>query len=212
LVSTGALGKMLGINFIITCFDREVYWPYLKDIILSYKEIIPHIALCYNGSDNGFPCNFRTVNLGQQIGDGQLIAGGYHFLKRNGIDNWVKLSVDSWLCKEQVILDLFRLMNKNKYHYAGNVWKRDPGAYSTDVIFADSLFMRVFTESFKPRQDLILEKYACGIAREIGGVYIIPERVERINDDETRYSVPELGWTMEHELQRNIDFAKQYAI
>ena len=50
---------MIGVNFIVTCHDREAYWPYLRDIILSYKEIASYIAFCYNGKDNGFPCDFK---------------------------------------------------------------------------------------------------------------------------------------------------------
>ena len=198
---------MIGVNFIITCFDKEDFWPHLKGLILSYKEIIPYIAFCYNGNDKNLECDYRCENRGLQIGDGQLICGGYNHLKGNGINKWIKLSVDSWLCNERIILEYFQKMEVLKYHYMGCIWKNDFQAYSTDVIFADTYFMKTFVDNFK-HDGKILEKYAFEIAQKTGGSCLIKERVVR--DDLTRFNVPALGWTMDHDLQKNIEFLNKY--
>ena len=197
---------MVDVNFIITCFNREAYWPHLKALIDSYKEITPHIAFCYNGSDKKFPCNVRYINRGLQIGDGQMICGGFNHLKGNGVNRWIKLSVDSWLCKEKVIHDLFALMTNCGYHYCGNVWKKNPGAFSTDVIFADTYFMDTFAKNYAPGKKFILEKYCNDVANWVGKWYIIPERIGHTDDDGHRDSCPALGWTMSHDLKKNLEF------
>jgi len=38
---------MIEVNFIITVYDKEEYWPYLKDIINKYKNIKSNFVVCY---------------------------------------------------------------------------------------------------------------------------------------------------------------------
>jgi hypothetical protein len=87
----------MDVNFIVTCYNREEYWPYLKEILNSYKIIKPHIAYCYNGNKADEVCDFRCGNRGHIEGDTDMMIGGYNLLKDNGVKNWIKLSVDSWL-------------------------------------------------------------------------------------------------------------------
>jgi len=47
------------VNFIITCHDKEMYYPYLERIITSFKCIQPHVALAYNGSSKLLPMRFE---------------------------------------------------------------------------------------------------------------------------------------------------------
>ena len=99
----------MDVNFIITCYDREDYWPYLKKILDSYQTIKPHVAYCYSGVKEDVECDFRCSNRGHIEGDTDLMIGGYNLLKDNGVDKWIKLSVDSWLIDEEKIIELFNL-------------------------------------------------------------------------------------------------------
>ena len=202
---------MIDVNFIITCCDREAYWPFLKKIIESYKQVTPHIAFCYNGKDINFPCDFRCRNRSGYFArqtDGELTAGGFQKLRGNGFDKWVKLSVDSWLCKEQIILDLFAKMDANHYHYVGCKWYGRDNQYSTDIIFADTLFMQKLTDFIlaHPNRKQDFEHCAAHVAGLTGGAYMIPERTLPPH----RCVCPPLGWTMLHDLNKNIETAKKF--
>jgi hypothetical protein len=186
-------GAKMNVNFIITCYDREAYWPHLKKLIESYKTIKANIAFCYNGMSN-MDCNFRCDNPGLSAGDGKMICGGFNALKNNGVHRWIKLSVDSWLCNEQVILTLLDLMDSKKLHYIGSDW--DKTGFSTDIMFADSIFMNEFVVSFKP--DIKLEKQCKQTAYKLGFFHIIPNRGRSENLI--------LGWTMQHDLKKNLEF------
>lgn len=206
--------EKIDVNFIVTCFDRESYWAYLREIISSYKTIVPHIVFCYSGNDTDFPCDIRLNNNyirsedPKQLGDGNLICGGYQKLKNNKVDKWIKLSVDTWPCDESVLINLLNRLDAGPYHYVGCRWKSEE-SFATDLIIADSFFMQSFVENFQyGDKNLILEKYCYNTAMKTGRFYLIPER--QVWDDETRFSLPALGLTMEHDLQKNIEFMKQF--
>ena len=197
----------MNVNFIITCCNREAYWPYLRKIILSYKQVVPHIAFCYNGKDKNMQCDFRAKNEGLTKGDTRLLCGGYNILKGNGVNHWMKLSVDSWLCREQVIVDLFMKMDFCGYHYAGIPWKHRKSNYSTDIIFADTVFMQVLV-ALAPRVykgEYSLEGAARRVANSLRKVYFIPERLPY-----KRHHVEALGWTMQHNLKKNVEAARKF--
>jgi hypothetical protein len=202
---------MININFIITCCDREAYWPYLKKIIESYKQIIPHIALCYNGADKNFPCDFKCGNrkgaFSRQT-DGELIVGGFLKLKGNNVSRWIKLSVDSWLCREQSIVDLIAKMDTQHSHYAGCKWYGRSNQYSTDIIFSDTMFMQKFVEfiATHPNRKQDLETCAAYVMNLLGGAYMIPERTCPAH----RHVCQTLGWTMQHDLKKNIETARKF--
>lgn len=76
----------MDVNFIITCYNREDYWPYLKKILQSYKIIKPNIAYCYSGDNQNEICDFKCKNRGHVEGDTDLMIGGYNVLKNNGVN------------------------------------------------------------------------------------------------------------------------------
>ena len=191
----------MNVNFIITCYNREAYWPHLQKLIMSYKTIKANIAFCYNGLSN-MDCHFRCSNEGLSAGDGRMICGGFNVLKNNNVHRWIKLSVDSWLCKEQVIIDFFNLMDTRKLHYIGSLWDKSPHDFSTDIIFADTIFMNEFVSTFVPA--LKLEKHCSNVAHRLGFYHIINNR--------SRMESKDLGWTMQHDIQKNINFLKGLSI
>jgi hypothetical protein len=198
------------INFIVTCFDKEDYWPYLKEILNSYKLIKPHVAFCYSGTKE-IPFDYRTYNRGKQFGDADLICGGHSTLTGNKVKNWVKISVDSWLCDEQKVINIFEQMEKNDACYAGSFWD-DKYHFSTDIMFVrDTKFD--FWEKFKDQvyswlaHDCI-EGLAAKLAKESEQYYLIPER--SVIPNKYRHACEALGWIMQHDLQKNIDFLERY--
>lgn len=205
----------MDVNFIITCYNREDYWPYLKNIIESYKKITPHIAYCYSGIRSDVVCDFRCKNRGHIEGETDLIIGGYNALKNNGVKNWIKLAVDSWLLDEDKILNIFDVMEKNKYSYAGNYWVAEQW-FSTDIFFSidnEFNFMKKFSEEaihYITQIDYSIEGFIADLARR-GGYYIIPEREPIKNaSSPTRFEVKSLGWTMQHDLNLNLKFMNEY--
>lgn len=138
-------------------------------------------------------CDYRCDNPGLSAGDGKMICGGFNALKNNGIHRWIKLSVDSWLCNEQVIFTLLDLMDSKKLHYIGSDW--DKTGFSTDIMFADSIFMNEFVNNIT---NIKLEKHCKNIAHKLGFYHIIPNRGRSLNTT--------LGWTMQHDLKKNLEF------
>ena len=205
----------MDVNFIITCYDREDYWPYLKKILDSYQTIKPHVAYCYSGVKEDVECDFRCSNRGHIEGDTDLMIGGYNLLKDNGVDKWIKLSVDSWLIDEEKIIELFNLMDKNDYVYAGNMWTGEKW-WSTDIFFSrdsDFQFMKKFTEGsihYIEKVVYSIEGWIRDLAKESGRWYIIPEREPIVSTYGNRFYVDSLSWTMKHDLQENIDTANDY--
>jgi hypothetical protein len=203
------------INFIITCFNREDYWPYLKKIIQSYKKIKPNITYCYSGDNKDILCDYRCKNRGHVEGDTDLMIGGYNLLKNNGINKWIKICVDSWLLDEQKIIDIFNIMEKNEFVYAGNKWGGD-NYFSTDIFFAiddNFKFMKKFTEgaiNYIENIDYSIEGWMRTLAVNSNKYYIIPEREPIIGTYGNRFFVENLSWTMKHDLKDNIEQTNQY--
>lgn len=196
------------VNFIITCFDKENYWEDLKSLILSYTTIEPTICLAYNGTDPNFPADVRIENSGLQKGEYELIMEGYKFLVDKDVESdlFVKLSIDSWLCDEDVINKIFSNMRHFRVPYGGNNWDT-PEQLSTDIFFANIAYGNLF-ESFR-FDGAILENAMYNSVARLGG------RFYRINEREpvhlnNRFSCETLGWTMSHDLNENRNFLKRY--
>ena len=153
-----------------------------------------------------------------QMLDMELTVWGYEQLKGNGVHNWVKLSVDSWLADEHVIMQILQCMHDEKCAYAGNWWYSQY-QMSTDIIFANTEMHNIF-EDFQMHgtaffDHLYATKSSGGFElfmKWIAAPYnrlIIQDR-EPLTADGTRWCVPQLGWTMKHQLQDNVAFCNNY--
>jgi hypothetical protein len=210
---------MKEINFIITCFNRENYWPYLKNIINSYQNIKPNIILCYDGDNENFKKEARVFieNTGHQHGEASLILKGFEYAETNFNSKcFVKLSIDSWLLKEEIILDIFEYMDKNNIFYTGNYWNTNY-QLSVDIFFIDKNNGN-FLENFK-EQSINIEnlKYGGSALENIlfdtvtskQYKYTIIKDREPVHPNNRFCCIP-LGWTMSHELEENINFMKNF--
>jgi hypothetical protein len=206
---------MVDINFIVTCYNREEYWPHLQNILNSYKKIKAHTVYCYSGVKPDVVCDFRCANRGHIEGDTDLMIGGYNFLKNNGVSKWIKISVDSWLLDEDKILDIFDIMDKNDQVYAGCRWTGDPW-WSTDIFFSrdnDYHFMEKFTSTainYITTVDYSIERCIADVAKGYGKYYMIPERDPVPGNYGTRFVVDALGWVMYHDLNENLKYLEEY--
>lgn len=226
----------MDVNFIITCYNRENYYPHLKTILSSFKTITPHIALAYNGERTDLPTdfnyNFRTIYKpnGGRGSDGhgsgceyadadlELTVGGYEYLKNNGVKNWIKLSIDSWLLDELKIVQILNEMKAQNCSYAGNYWHSHRNL-STDIFFANTEINNIFEDlQFHGKQffDYLYEiKNPSGLELFMGFIasqydhLIIMDR-EPLSPDNTRWFADKLGWTMSHVLETNLEFLKNY--
>lgn len=204
---------MTEVNFIITCYNREEYWPHLENILKSYKKIKANYALVYTGNDESFPATLKILNRGHSKGDYDCVVAGYNQLKANGVNRWIKIGIDSWLLDEDKVLEIFVRMEKNKHGYGGIWWDSHKDDISTDIFFVDTNFGDVFTkmqledypDKYIPRMELYMAHLlqTHGITTEI-----LHERWPTWS--QFRFSCPQLGWTMSHNLQENLDFIKKF--
>lgn len=222
----------MDVNFIITCYDKEIYYPYLKKIIESYKKIKPNIVLCYSGNDDEFICDIKIKNLiNGGRGDNhhehaclyadidyQLTILGYNHLKNNGVKNWIKLSVDSWLIDEQKIIDIFDELDTQNCVYAGNQWYTHINL-STDIFFVNTNNNNIFEDLEKNGEEFLNWLYYNKIPTGFENLmrytvipydYLIINGREPLDADKTRWVCPELGWAMSHNLETNIVFYENY--
>lgn len=208
---------MKEINFIITCFNRESYWPYLKQIISSYKKIKANIILCYDGLDENFKkeANIVIENTGHQHGEASLILNGFQYAEKNFKSNcFVKLSIDSWLLNEDVILNIFDYMERNQICYAGNFWNTTY-QLSVDIFFIDNNngnFLESFQEQHQNIENLkyggsALENILFDSINSKQYKYTIIKDRDPVHPNNRFCCVP-LVWTMSHELEENINFMK----
>ncbi len=221
----------MDVNFIITCYNKESYWPYLKSIIESYSKINPHIVLCYNGVDTNFECDFKCEykpNGGRgndrhpsgvdfADADCELTIGGYNFLKKNGVNLWVKLSIDSWLLNENKLIQILEKLDSEDCSYGGNIWYENY-KMSTDIFFANTkkynifedlneYWIKFFDYIYSIQSNKGFEDLMFFISRQYDRLIIL-ER-EPLNYI-TRWVCPELGWTMSHDLETNLKFKEVY--
>jgi hypothetical protein len=223
---------MKEINFIITVYDKEAYWPYLKNVIDSYKKIKSNYILCYSGEDNNFQCDIKrknVINGGRGNNhhehscpyvdmDYNLILDGYNLLKENGVKDWIKLSVDSWLLDENKILQIFNFLENNQCVYGGNYWYTHINL-STDIFFVNTrdhnIFNDLYTYGPKFLDWLYYNKIPTGLENLMRYIVIpynhaiIMDR-EPMSADGTRWLCSKLGWCMSHDLGTNIEFLKKY--
>jgi len=220
------------INFIVTCFDKEEYWPYLKEILDSYSQIKANYVIVYNGENDNFVCDARLkneVNAGRgnrahehaclyAENDWLLTKKGYDLLKNNGVNKWIKLSVDSWMLDEQIILDLFQEMKDTNSVYGGNIWY-SPINYSTDIFFLETSETNLFEEMSKNDEEFFGFLYRNQIPTGFENFmryHVMPHNHlifldrEELDSVSTRWKVHSLGWTMSHQIQENLKFKKTY--
>lgn len=222
----------MNVNFIITCYDRESYWPHLKSIIESYKTIKPHIALCYNGLDENFDSDFRCEykpnggrgnkrhpsGVDYADADYELTMGGYNLLKSNGVNLWVKLSIDSWLLDENKLIQILENIENQDCAYGGNVWYRNINM-STDIFFANTKNKNIFEDMDKYGVKFFDYLYSIPnpqgfehlmyfVSRQYDRLIIMDR--EKLYENSTRFKCPKLGWTMSHNLEENLKFMKEY--
>lgn len=201
------------VNFIITCFNREDYWKYLKHILDNYKSIESNYIITYNGVDNEFPAVHVGENRGHQLGEYDCIIKGYESLTPIS-HRWIKLSVDSWLLDEEKILNIFNDMEKKKLGYAGQFWNPDNQDISTDIMFVDTRFGNIFeimkNNTFKIyNKKNKMEKYVYNLLINNNiKIHFISERYPVHFDN--REKCVKLGWTMDHNLDKNIEFYNKF--
>jgi SAM-dependent methyltransferase len=197
----------MDVNFIITCFNREGYLPYLLNIINSYKEVKAKVAVCYNGGQTAFPCDVKIANLGHQMGDVSLTRSGYAHLKSNGTARFIKIGIDSWLLDENSIIDIFNRMEKEQACYAGNWW--GGSSLSTDIMFVDTRYGDPLEKLTGVNSVSSFESF---MFKALEGAkfkyYVIPER-EKVHS-ENRYKCDKLHWCMFHNLNENIAYAEKF--
>lgn len=204
----------MDINFIVTCYDKEEYWPHLEDILKSYKKIKANYVLVYTGNKLDFNPTIRIPNRGHSRGDYDCIINGYKYLKeKTNTSRWIKIGIDSWLLNEDVLISKFNEMEKNICGYAGVWWNDAKDDISTDIFLADTLMGNVFEHMLKhdvpdhltPRFEVYMKEVlqAYGIRS-----LILQERHPCWAD--YRWKCPALGWTMSHKLQENLEFLKNY--
>ena len=203
-------GATMMMGFIVTCFNREAYWPHLRRILAGYTHLRPRIAYCYNGADPSHPCDLRLANPGHSEGDLLMTLAGYRWLLDRhggqGLCRFMKLSVDSWPCDEAMIVSIARRMEALRACYAGAYWHWNrPGSLSTDVFMADTRFGNVFAELPRHRGCGDFETLMQAAVQTTGRPYLIPERhpVHLQN----RFGCDQLKWTMSHDLQENVRYA-----
>jgi hypothetical protein len=213
----------ININFIITCFNREAYWPYLKKVLESYKNISPNIVLCYNGENQDFAKISNVVlnqNSGHQSGEANLIIQGAKYAKKHFDSKlFIKLSIDSWLLNEDIILNIFNKMQEHNIAYAGNHWNNHY-QLSSDICFINENVINFFepleiicADMYKKNPSghgTALESAFFHVVASSNNKYlIIPER-EPVHD-EFRFKCHELNWTMSHSLEENIEYLNKYS-
>ena len=118
---------MKEINFIITVYDRENYWPFLKNILDTYKQIKSNYVICYSGEDDNFYSDFKIKNVinggrgNDHHGsssphvdmDYDLMIGGYDILKKNNVTNlnFALSGKRNWYFLENKIFSNFIIIN-----------------------------------------------------------------------------------------------------
>lgn len=202
------------INFIVTCYDKEEFWPYLEDILKSYKKIKANYVLVYTGNKTEFNPTVRIPNRGHSRGDYDCMLAGYRYLReRTTCNRWVKIGVDSWLLDEDKLIEKFNLMELNGCGYAGIWWDSHHDDISTDIFLVDTIFGNTFEaiaqhdvpDQLTPR----LELYMAQVLQHYGiKTLLLMERDPCWSH--FRWNCPALGWTMSHKLQENLDFLKLY--
>ena len=189
---------MLECDVILTCTDREEYIPHALEVLRSYREIRATPILCYNG-DGDVACDVRLGRKPLHLGDYQMIMAGFQRCQHSRI---IKLSIDTWLLDEAVILRIFAVLDATRRPYAGNFWIENTRGLSTDVIFADLRWGNLFEHwRYDPGREieLTLEEAVIEVGRGFLGLF---ERhpVHEAN----RHECPALGMVAHHDLALNL--------
>lgn len=223
---------MIEVNFIVTVYNSEDYWIHLKKILDDYTKIKSNYVVCYSGERDNFDCDFRVenkMNGGRGLDHHQsaclwadmdfiLTIGGYNLLKNNGVNKWVKLSIDSWLLDEEKIIQIFEFLEKEDCVYGGNVWYTHQ-CISTDIFFVNTKEKNIF-EDLSTHGNIFLD-YLYYKKIPLGFEYLMKNIItphnygiilgrEPILSDSTRWFCTELGWCMFHQLEKNLDFLNNF--
>lgn len=200
------------IFFIITCFDKEHYIPHLLNIIHKYKKIIGIPIVCYNGTNENFKCDFKCKNTGLNPGDLELTLGGYNISRYKSEQfpyninkkyfRIIKLSCDTWLLNEHVIIDIFKKIENNKCCYGGCVWHYL--GLPTDCFFVDLRFGNIFNKL--KNKNICFEHLMFQAVNLTGIPYIIPEKVG------SNYECKSLNLCSFHNLNNNLNAVKKWNV
>lgn len=197
---------MIPVDILITCHDREDYLPWLLKIIHQYTKINPHIIIAYNGTNDSFLCTVRRTNLGLSPGDLDLMQAGLLFCQHNRI---LKLSIDTWPCDEEIIIDIFNRIEHKRLPYAGNVWDDEGIGLSTDIMFIDLRWGNIFNGWKYDGRNIEHSLQDCINALGIG-YHNIPERMP-VHPDQ-RFQCDNLKLCCYHDLETNIACARKWGV
>jgi hypothetical protein len=204
----------MNINFIITCYDKEEYLPYLQDILNSYKKIKATYTVVYTGNNEEFSANIVIPNRGHSKGDYDCMTRGYLDLKSKNVDTrYIKIGIDSWLLDEDKLIEIFNKMEESQCGYSGIWWDSHKDDISTDIFFVDTRFGNIFEKMLQVDvpDSLIhrLEVYMYNLLNLHNiKIHFLLERWPTWS--QYRWQCPTLGWTMSHDLQENINFLNEF--
>jgi hypothetical protein len=144
--------------------------------------------------------------------------GGYNLLKSNGVNLWVKLSIDSWLLDENKLIQILENIENQDCAYGGNIWYRTINM-STDIFFANTKNKNIFEDMDKYGVKFFDYLYSIPnpqgfehlmyfVSRQYDRLIIMDR--EKLYENSTRFKCPKLGWTMSHFLEDNLKFMKEY--
>ena len=191
------------VGFVITAFNKEEFRDLCLRVIYNYKRIRPEVVVCYNGDDHEFPCDIRMGNRGHQDGDCDLTLAGYDHLITNGHDRIIKIGLDTCLCDEFKLLELFHRMEHIGACYAGNRWgHQGEETFSTDIMLLDLRSGAPFSGPFY-REGPAFEWWMFNqMRRRRLHALMIDERIPVHPGN--RMECAKLKWTMHHQLENNV--------
>jgi len=133
------------VNFIITVYDKEEFLPATKDFIKKFTKIQPKIFVVYCGP-NKVEANLKLPDPGEPAREIFMTLWGYKKLSEDSVvPRYVKMTGNTWLMDEDVIINIFNEMENRKAAFGGNHWHFNlEGSLSADIFFADTRFGNVF--------------------------------------------------------------------
>jgi hypothetical protein len=196
----------MDINFIVTCHNREDYLPYLEEVFKSYKKIVPHYFICYNGNKSYFPCHLKMDNIDGWQSDSILTKMGYELsLYYNDFPRFVKIGIDTFLLREDKIIEIFKQLEEKELPCASQQWEMPGITLYSDVFFCDTRFGNIFrelpydkNENFERKLDMAVKKIGKGylpILREFS-------KERDLN----------LGWVFSHAIEQNAEAFKNFKL